>query len=102
MQKAGLLLSVTLLFACVSSSAVAADRGNNVPPSIDEAEFSPDGANTNSAGLIEGGHIDKTLYAQSEVIYHSAEQGTVTIRVDGQLLRLDERTLEIIDVLDDL
>lgn len=89
------------LALALSASAEAADRGNAVPSSIESAPTPLSQPQQAREALKTGNLIGKDLYARSEVIYHSANEGTVTVRVDGQLVRLNENTLEIVEILND-
>ncbi|MCU4677691.1 hypothetical protein N7931_18940 [Catenovulum sp. 2E275] len=49
--------------------------------------------------LNRGDILDRDIYARGNVVVPLGQDGSITIEVDGTLLRLHEKTREIIDIL---
>ncbi|UTA48202.1 hypothetical protein L1F30_01360 [Simiduia sp. 21SJ11W-1] len=49
--------------------------------------------------LSRGDRLDDDIYARGRVVVPIGRDGSVTIEVDGRLIRLHEKTREILDIL---
>ena len=99
-KKIAAVLTATLLLAVIPLSAKPEKEYKTLPPGLakkaDEGKPLPPGWQKK---LHKGDILDKEIYARGKVVVPLGKDGTVTINVDGTLLKLYEQSRRIIDIV---
>ncbi|GGG51294.1 hypothetical protein GCM10011403_05570 [Pseudohongiella nitratireducens] len=100
--------TVGVVFLCTAfvssfSQAQPGQNPNSLPPGlqkkVEEGKPLPPGWERK---LEIGGYLDRDIYRRADVLYRDREEGRVTVRIEGKVIRLIENSLEIVDILNDL
>lgn len=97
---------VILMVSAISFSGVALakdNKGKSLPPGlqkkVDRGEALPPGWQKK---LVVGETLDKKVYDHGDIIFKDIENGLVTIKVEGKIVKLINNTREIVEILDSL
>ncbi len=99
------LIPLTVAALCtvfLANPAVAKDdKPKNLPPGLakNQARGKPLPPGWQKK-LTLGERLDPVVYEQSSVVVPVDDKGMVTIRVEGKLIRIMEKTQEIIELLE--
>ena len=100
-KKICLFIAMTIIF---SGTAFAKnDKEKSLPPGLqkkaDRGKSLPPGWQKK---LAVGEILDKQVYEHGDVIHKDIENGLLTIKVEGKIVKLINNTREIIEILDGL
>ena len=83
-----------------AKSEKAKDKGNGLPPGLhkkaENGKPLPPGWQKK---LSKGDILDNSVYARGKVVVPLGKDGTISIEVEGTILRLHEQTRKIIDII---
>jgi len=100
LKKIGIVLATALLLSATSLSAKPDKEHKTLPPGLakkaDQGKPLPPGWQKK---LHKGDRLDDDIYARGKVVVPLGKDGTVTINVDGTLLKLYEHSRKIIDII---
>jgi len=96
-----ILVSVALALTATQAFAKKdKEKGKSLPPGLqkklDRGDKLPPGWEKK---LKKGDVLDKEVYSQARVVVPLGKDGAITVNIDGRLLKLREKTREIIDIL---
>lgn len=97
------LRSILIIAACagmVSGAVLAKDKNQSLPPGLQKKQQSgkalPPGWQKK---LSKGDVLDDSIYAHGRIVVPLGKDGSISIEVDGTILRLHEKTRQILDIL---
>ncbi|MCW8194648.1 hypothetical protein F6455_07595 [Proteobacteria bacterium 005FR1] len=95
------LFALTICSLLLASPVLAkGDDGRGLPPGLAKKQQSgqalPPGWQKK---LSKGDVLEESIYMQGRVVVPLGRDGSISIEVDGTLLRLHEKTREILDIL---
>lgn len=98
MKKLFVLLACSLMIA--SPSLAKGNQNQSLPPGLAKKQQSgkslPPGWQKK---LSKGEVLDESIYMQGRVVVPLGRDGSISIEVDGTILRLHEKTRQILDIL---
>ena len=103
MKKILIMLFAISLIAgpAYAKSNKAKDKGTGNPPGlnkkVEKGKPLPPGWQKK---LSKGDILDNSIYAQGKVVAPLGKDGTISIEVEGTILKLYEKTRKIIDILE--
>ncbi|GAA4651368.1 hypothetical protein GCM10023116_36520 [Kistimonas scapharcae] len=104
MNKTPVLFTALVLSLSVGGLAHAKndkEKDKGLPPGLQKKVESGKSLPPGWEKKLEvGGKLDKDLYKQGKVVLTNPDKGTVTLELDGKLVRVLKNTREIVDILD--
>lgn len=99
-MKFKILLSFMLCTSVLSTVALAKDdHSSALPPGLQKKQHSGKGLPPGwQKKLSRGDVLDKSIYAQGRIVAPLGKDGSISIEVEGTILRLHEKTREILDI----
>jgi len=97
-----MLFAISLIAGpAYAKSNKAKDKGTGNPPGlnkkVEKGKPLPPGWQKK---LSKGDTLDNSIYAQGKVVTPLGKDGTISIEVEGTILKLYEKTRKIIDILE--
>lgn len=102
-MKKNILVSALLMAAMVSASGLAVakpDKSGDLPPGLQKkvnrgGELPPGWKKKLQPGYV----LEDAIYDHAVVVHPVDSRGLVTVRIEGELVRLVHATHEIVDIL---
>ena len=98
-MKTGMLALVLSVVVMVSPCAFAKHGNEGLPPglakNVARGKPLPPGWQKK---LSRGDVLDSDIYARGKLVVPLGKDGSITIEVEGTLIKLEERTREILDI----
>lgn len=106
-MKSKLITAALIAAMGVSATALAkndnSDKHKPLPPGLQKkAERGQELPPGWQHKLGRGDTLDRQVYRDSQVVARDRHDGTLTIRVEGKLIKVIEKSHEIVDILDSL
>lgn len=100
-MKLKAFLAISLCATVMASPAIAKGSDNkSLPPGLAKKQQSgkplPPGWQKK---LAKGDVLDESIYMQGRIVVPLGRDGSISIDVDGTILRLHEKTRQILDIL---
>lgn len=99
-MKVKRLMLLVVCASLVSAPALAKDGNKSVPPGLQKKQQNgqplPPGWQKK---LAKGDKLDDSIYARGRVVVPVGTDGSISIQVEGTILRLHEKTREILEIL---
>ena len=100
-RKLGFLFLATVFLSMPLSAMKDKDKHKSLPPGlakkVDQGKPLPPGWQKK---LSKGDVLQYELYTRGQVVVPLGRDGILSIRIDGTIIRLFEKTREIIEILD--
>ncbi|PKH02670.1 hypothetical protein CXF72_10365 [Psychromonas sp. MB-3u-54] len=93
------LLAVVLTFA-FSSAEAKSDHEKSLPPGLQKKVARGDSLPPGwQKKLAVGEKLDRQVYDSADLVFPVDDQGIITIKVEGKVLRLIKESLDIVEIL---
>ena len=104
MNKVKTLLALVVVSLSFGGAAYAKnDKEKKLPPGlqkkVESGKSLPPGWQKK---LAVGEKLDKEVYEHGKVVTKDIDNGLITIKVEGKIVKVVEKTREIVDILEDL
>lgn len=94
------LSSALLLFGVGNLAYAKHGNGRGLPPGLQKKVARGESLPPGWQKKLEPGKVmDRDVYDQAQVVHTDAVKGTITVSIDGKLVRLMKDTREIVDIL---